>query len=412
MNEDWLHKVHDRMTDYEIDEPENLWDAIESKRAETSSASRPVMLWVRRSMVAAAMIAVMISLGIYFTIRRDVPEPGLLTEATDNAVRGSENHLQEPVAHYTVPGLSPGNLIVQNRIPFHAPGEESAVTSVSTEIQTETADKQPEAGEEPGRPDDAPEPDGRMEKETFSTVENIGYLASVHARPSSSNNISVSVYSSGGTGSALNYNSHGDAFAAAGPDASSWKDNPLLGILVFNQGKDIETDIKHRLPIRAGITVAYNLGKRFGIETGLSYTNLTSDIKEGSDSHYSTGEQRLHYIGIPLNLKYRMLSWKRFDLYASAGALAEKCISAKLHKEFILDRQKKDSETENLSDKPMQWSANASVGVQFNFLNSMSVFVEPGISYYFDDGTDIQTIYKEKPLNFNLNMGLRFTFGK
>ena len=42
----------------------------------------------------------------------------------------------------------------------------------------------------------------------------------------------------------------------------------------------------------------------------------------------------------------------------------------------------------------------------------MGVFVEPGMSYYFDDGANIQTIYKEKPLNFNLNMGIRLTFGR
>lgn len=57
------------MTDYEIDEPGNLWDAIESQRAKTSSNSRPmkrpVMIWVKRSIAAAAMIAVVISVGIY-----------------------------------------------------------------------------------------------------------------------------------------------------------------------------------------------------------------------------------------------------------------------------------------------------------------------------------------------------------
>ena len=111
-------------------------------------------------------------------------------------------------------------------------------------------------------------------------------------------------------------------------------------------------------------------------------------------------------------MKYRIFSWKRFDLYASTGALAEKCVSAKLDKDFILDHQKKGSESENLSEKPMQWSVNASAGVQCNLVNSMSIFVEPGISYYFNDRTNIQTIYKEKPLNFNLNLGIRFTFGK
>ena len=413
------------MTDYEIDEPENLWDAIESKRAETSSTprpmKRPVMLWVKRSIAAAAMIAVVISVGVYLiNVKQDISETPLLTEVTDNSAVGRDNHPQNTMVHNVPSKLPSKALIAQNRLVELNSDILPSVPSASTEVQEmtvdngpdENADNQPAVEDKAVKPADTSEGVERVEKERFPSVADNNYIASIRPKASTSNNVSVSIYSSGGTGSALNYNSKGDSFVGVGPDDSDWEDNPLLDILVFNQGKDIETDIKHRLPIRAGISFTYNFNERFGIETGLSYTNLISDVKEGSESHYYTGEQKLHYIGIPLNLKYRVLSWKRFDLYASAGALAEKCVSAKLDKEFILDHQKKGSESTNLSEKPMQWSANASLGVQCNLVNSMSIFVEPGISYYFNDGTNIQTIYKEKPLNFNLNLGIRFTFGK
>ena len=424
MNEDWLNKVHDRMTDYEIDEPENLWDAIESQRAETSSTPRPmkrtVMIWVKRSIAAAAMIAVVISVGVYLiNIKQESFQTPLLTKVTDNSAVSLENRPQNTMVH-TVPTKQPSKtLIAQNRLPAHNSDILPAVPSVQTEIQAETADNNPAenrdnlsvAEEKPVKTNDIPERVERIEKQQFPSEADNGYIPKKESTPK---NVSVSIYSSGGTGSALNYNSKGDSFVGVGvgPDDSDWADNPLLGILVFNQGKDIETDIKHRLPIRAGVSFTYNFNERFGIETGLSYTNLISDVREGSESHYYTGEQKLHYIGIPLNLKYRVFSWKRFDLYASTGALAEKCVSAKLDKDFILDHQKKGNESENLSEKPMQWSVNASLGVQCNLVNSMSIFVEPGISYYFNDGTNIPTIYKEKPLNFNLNLGIRFTFGK
>lgn len=424
MNEDWLQKVHDRMTDYEIDEPGNLWDAIESQRAKTSSNSRPmkrpVMIWVKRSIAAAAMIAVVISVGIYLiNIKQEASQVPMLTKVSDNSVSSLENRPQNTMVH-TVPTKQPSKtLIAQNRLSAHNSDILPAVPSVQTEIQAETADNNPAenrdnlsvAEEKPVKTNDIPERVERIEKQQFPSEADNGYIPKKESTPK---NVSVSIYSSGGTGSALNYNSKGDSFVGVGvgPDDSDWADNPLLGILVFNQGKDIETDIKHRLPIRAGVSFTYNFNERFGIETGLSYTNLISDVREGSESHFYTGEQKLHYIGIPLNLKYRIFSWKRFDLYASTGALAEKCVSAKLDKDFILDHQKKGSESENLSEKPMQWSVNASAGVQCNLVNSMSIFVEPGISYYFNDRTNIQTIYKEKPLNFNLNLGIRFTFGK
>lgn len=425
MNEDWLHKVHDRMTDYEIDEPENLWDAIESKRTETSSTQRPmkrsVMLWVKRSIAAAAMIAVVISVGVYLIdVKQDISETPLLSKVTDSSAGSPDNHPQNTMVH-SIPSKLPFQaLIAQNRLAEPNSDILPSVQSATTEVQELTVDNGPDdnADNQPAVEDKAVKPDGTSEgdehikREIYPSVSDNNYIASIRSKATTSNNVSVSIYSSGGTGSALNYNSKGNSFVGVGPDDSDWEDNPLLGILVFNQGKDIETDIKHRLPIRAGISFTYNFNERFGIETGLSYTNLISDVREGSDSHYYTGEQKLHYIGIPLNLKYRVFSWKRFDLYASAGALAEKCVSAKLDKEFILDHQKKGSESTNLSEKPMQWSANASLGVQCNLVNSMSIFVEPGISYYFNDGTNIQTIYKEKPLNFNLNLGIRFTFGE
>lgn len=367
------------------------------------------------------MIAVVISVGVYLiNVKQDISETPLLTKVTDNSAVSLDNHPQNTMGHNVQSKLPSKALIAQNRLAEPNSDILPSVPSATTEVQELTVDNGPDdnADNQPAVEDKAVKPDGTSEggehiqKEIYPSVADNNYIASIRPKASTSNNVSVSIYSSGGTGSALNYNSKGDSFVGVGPDDSDWEDNPLLGILVFNQGKDIETDIKHRLPIRAGISFTYNFNERFGIETGLSYTNLISDVREGSESHYYTGEQKLHYIGIPLNLKYRVFSWKRFDLYASGGALAEKCVSAKLDKEFILDHQKKGSESTDLSEKPMQWSANASLGVQCNLVNSMSIFVEPGISYYFNDGTNIQTIYKEKPLNFNLNLGIRFTFGK
>lgn len=415
------------MTDYEIDEPGNLWDAIESQRADASSASRPmkrpVMRWVKRSIAAAAMIAVVISVGVYLiNLKQDAFQAPLLTKVTDNSVSSLENPPQNTMVH-TVRDKQPSKtLIAQNILPAHDSDMLPPGPSVQKEVQPETVDNHPyENRDNPSvveektvKPNDTPERADRIEKQRFPSKTDNGSISIIHKKTSTSRNVSVSIYSSGGTGSALNYNSKADVFVAVGvgPDASDWADNPSLGILVFNKGKDIKTDIRHRLPIRAGVSFTYNLNERFGIETGLSYTNLISDVKEGSESHYYTGEQELHYIGIPLNLKYRVFSWKRLDLYASAGMLAEKCVSAKLDKDFIIDHQKKGRESENLSEKPMQWSVNASVGVQCNLIHSIGIFAEPGISYYFNDRTNIQTIYKEKPLNFNLNLGIRFTFGK
>jgi len=222
----------------------------------------------------------------------------------------------------------------------------------------------------------------------------------------------MALYSSGGINSNISHKSVSGVMMSAGPDNAGWEDSPRLGILLFNQGLEITTDIKHRQPIRAGVSFTYKLNEYFGLGTGLSYTNLTSDIRSGSESHYFIGEQALHYIGVPLNVSYDVFHWKRISLYASAGILAEKCVSGKVTTDFIVDNIKSETEAEGLQTKPFQFSVNASAGIQLNITDMLGVYVEPGLSYYFNDGTDIKTIYKDKPLNLNLNFGLRFTIGR
>ena len=90
-----------------------------------------------------------------------------------------------------------------------------------------------------------------------------------------------------------------------GADKASWEDNPMLGILLFNQGQDVANEVKHRLPVRTGLSFAYRINDRLSIESGLLYTLLTSDLKYGSESHYIAGQQKLHYIGVPVNARYR-----------------------------------------------------------------------------------------------------------
>lgn len=425
MNEEWLHKVHDRMADYETDEPEDLWTAIEERQKELSGtgrkARRPVMLmWAKRGIAAAVMLAAVVSVVIYSPEEtgemRSTPPLSALTK-TQTVISREEKRL---LAENTVPASVAGNGkegsimrtetsidVMENRLPSNeetGPNGDEDMHDKSGTVSSQ---------EETIRilPDNPATKNIRSDRGRMTTGN--GHTASPHSRKSGSGNLSVAVFTSGGTGAMLNrHSAAGMPVSSIGPEHTYWKDAPLLGILLFNQGEQIETDIKHRLPVRAGISFTYRLNDRLGIESGISYTNLTSDIREGSEDHYLTARQRLHYIGIPLNMKYRILSWKRLSLYASAGVLAEKCVSANLGREVVLDRQTTGSETEKLHEKPMQWSANASLGLQCDIIEPVGLFVEPGISYSFKDGTTLQTIYKDKPLNMNLNLGIRLTFGK
>lgn len=80
-------------------------------------------------------------------------------------------------------------------------------------------------------------------------------------------------------------------------------------------------------------------------------------------------------------------------------------------KSYVINGQTRDDGHESISIRPLQWSVNAGAGVQYNISSMVGIYAEPGLSYYFDNGSNIETIYSEKPLNFNLNIGLRVSFG-
>lgn len=424
MNEDWLHKVRDRISDYEIDAPDNLWESIEEKLEGASATRRPgkapvILVWTRRCITVAAVLALVLTLCLnLFNDAEEAGEPQLLSsdvQEHDFAPDKKDMTVHEDVmAEVTVKRHDNTGIerqIIQNQNSRNDDLKTPPATESKTVDLKKTESKQLNSDTESNSPDKAT--DRPKHPHSASVTEDDRYIASITPLHITSDKVSVSVFTSGGPGSILNNRTTGKSYVCSlGPDDTAWEDSPMLGILLFNQGKEIENSIKHHLPIRAGVSAAYNLNDRLAIESGLTYTSLTSSIRKGSESHYFTGKQKLHYIGLPLNLKYRILSWQRLDLYASAGVLMEKCVSAKLDKKYIIDYQNRGAETENLSDKPMQWSANASLGMQCRLVNSISLYAEPGISYYFRDGTDIPTIYKDKPLNFNINLGLRFTFGK
>ncbi len=153
--------------------------------------------------------------------------------------------------------------------------------------------------------------------------------------------------------------------------------------------------IDHKQPISAGFSVRKNLSKGFSIETGLVYSYLASDVwYEGSTEEVS---QKLHYLGIPLRANWNFLDRRNIALYVSAGGMVEKCVYGKIG-------------TETTLVDPVQLSALAAVGAQYNFSRRVGIYVEPGVSYYFDDGSDIQTIRKEQPFCFTLQAGFRLNY--
>ena len=158
---------------------------------------------------------------------------------------------------------------------------------------------------------------------------------------------------------------------------------------------DEPVDAKHRQPVSVGFSVRKNLGHGLSVESGLMYTYLYSDLYFGKGNN--SVEQKLHYLGIPLRVNWNFVDTRKFSVYLSAGGAIEKCVYGKLGDE----KQTVD---------PVQLSVLGALGAQYNLSRRWGLYIEPGISYYFDDGSKVQTIRKERPCSFTLQAGLRLTY--
>ncbi|BFO65725.1 outer membrane beta-barrel protein [Chryseobacterium sp. KCF3-3] len=188
---------------------------------------------------------------------------------------------------------------------------------------------------------------------------------------------------------------------------AEYHDDPLTAILLANQSQPVEARIRHKVPVTFGLSVYYNLGKRWGIGTGLNYTKLSSELHSGSDNNYIKGDQTVHYIGIPVQVNYNVIQKGKFTGYITAGALVEKPIAGNITTTYVVDDQIKESSKERVEPKPLQFSVNTAVGFQLKLIDKVGIYAEPGIGYHFKEENAPNTIYKEKPLQFNMKFGIR-----
>lgn len=181
----------------------------------------------------------------------------------------------------------------------------------------------------------------------------------------------------------------------------------LLKIAESNQG-DIMEYQHHDAPISIGLSVNKKLNERWSLETGLQYTFLKSDFTTGEE--YRIQEtQKISYIGVPLRVSYRWGSFKKLSFYSTIGVQVDFPLKGKLHTFHVTDSIPMNIDSQSL-DVPLQWSVNASAGVQYHFTPHASFYIEPTLNYYIPDGSGLRTIRKEHPVTFTIPVGLRFSW--
>jgi len=193
----------------------------------------------------------------------------------------------------------------------------------------------------------------------------------------------------------------------------------VSGTKIFSSGEKIvslnkalipnNVDGEYLTPLSFGLTLRKNINTHWGIETGLVYTYLSS-IYKWNDSTPFDATQQLHYLGIPVNGVVYLLNnnHSQWNVYISAGAMLEKGLWMNVvRNQYLQDRVVTTAQKSYIDG--WQWSLNSSAGISYRFADKMKLYLEPRLSYYFDNGQPV-SIRTDRSVSVGFGAGLQYSF--
>ena len=434
-NNDWTDKLRERLSDSEMSPSADLWSKVEGATAPSRKAV-PAAAWWGLAFAAAAVAAVLFvpKGGKVVDV---VPEP--LQTITAEAVTVEDNvEVEEqcaPMAAVAEVVESETSATAEN--PEDASVADTGVAPTSVESPDNLAAAELAAADAPAvQPDSSVQPDASSVVPAVADVPasvnepepeyGFGTFAEEISKPRKK--VAVSLFASGipghsglnsrpdlyivqpGTSASVMYgagglssliNSNGNASIVVVDDNNgSFAYNAGPGIKGITDGVNGGTEyylmpgyeVRHHRPVSVGVSFTYPLVRNLFLESGLSYTFLRSEYAG------KIGDQRLHFLGVPLKLGYRFNTPSNFSVSLSAGAMAEKCIYGELFGRRI-------------TVKEPQFSAVATASVNYGLGQHLSLFVAPELDYYFT-GTAVPTYRTERPLSMTLRLGVNLNIGK
>ena len=411
MKEQWRQQMQQKMADYQQPAPEVSWDLLDKALATNKPKAKVVPMWMHRLAAAVVVGIVVVSAGYLVLRQQDEDTMAIVSQQKTDILPSTET--AEEAAEDVVATVKTNSTNQEALLTAHTPilrtqdvqeAEESATEQVEESTVSEptqqttpstTATTQKESSPTKSHSATVIYPSDFQYKKTTTSVTASRLMAKAYLSNSMTGGANAMSLST-----AISYGENG------GPDTNNPKEDtnsPLNPPTPIIQEK--EERVSHRQPIRFGLTLCYRLNDQWSIESGLVYSRLSSDYTYllGGVA-YAHGEQKLNYLGIPLKVNHQLWNNRHFGVYVAAGGMMEKMIKG-THQ----TTENGQEQTTDVSIRPLQFSVNGAIGMEYHLTNLMSIYAEPGVGYYFDNGSDVPTYYQEKPFSFNLNVGLRFS---
>ena len=188
-----------------------------------------------------------------------------------------------------------------------------------------------------------------------------------------------------------------------------------VAIINSNHPQDPLTETKHHeRPLTLQISSSRQFNSHWSLATGLSYTRMKSTFESGNENTIIHRTQRLHYLGIPLKLGYRVVGGYRWSLYTIGGVQLDIPVSARLTTQYIYGGSYatigNSQDIDATIRAPWQWSVGVGIGAQYQIVPHLNVYLEPSLNYFIPTSTDVESYRTEHPFDLYLPFGIRFTW--
>ncbi len=414
----WTKQFKDKLDGFELQEPDGLWDSIGHRLDNgTPARHRFIPIWLTRiSAAVASVAAIVLIVGLFASETPNLTpslQPSLVSQDNDSHTPANTlMHTIDPVLtiNTNTPPQPNHHLYTVNPLPSDTTSSLPSTTNNSAE-RTDTGET-PYCTAEERQYYTKTLRDSTIYPEADRPARHAIFDKQLAINKRNNHSLALSVFTSGVFASSAKSSGQIDRFTSL---RSMIINDEILSDQMLVRSRSVNTldirdfDMRHHLPLRAGLKISYPIFNNIAIESGIQYSRHTSDFSYDSNLISATGEQELHYIGIPLDINIALARWKRLQVYATAGVSAEKLIKGHL-KGLITDRDgDMTSKRERLTEKPLQWALNATAGLQYDLTDHIGLYAEPGLGYHPDNKSSIRNIYKDRPVDFTLTIGLRLT---
>ena len=443
--ESFEQRLRRQMEGYEVAPPDDLWAQIEKAAGTPASRGEKrrahiMPLWMK---VAAAGVAVAVVCGTGYELLTSLQESAesmaiaeqegvtettprqLITEDTSTPTTSAQsptsttNDLLAAAARPTTYYASPKNGKAAEPHDVGATAETDNVPEVEDIVAYQAAEMQEETAAL--KTEKRVEADAQVLKEQqVASVARKSSERSRHAAEGGAamswngsqdvapiahsrrrNTANVALYASNG----LNGQQDRVGRVAMSPDMimayhsynNSYNDAKSSGPFFLN---DYEERSEHHQPVKYGVSIGIPLHDRWGLKTGVNYQHVKTDFTQVMSRETVTTEKTYDYVGVPLLVSYDLWRNNLMTVYGMAGTEMDVNVKARQRMEGMESSLKKDR---------LLFAVQGGAGVQVNCLPWLAVYAEPGVAYYIDNGSSADNVFKSKPLNINLQTGVRIT---